>query len=69
MLRHHPGSDGPESEDDAQTKFYKQHANRAKPPPPTGRTPIYNFDEWSKSHYAHNFNKKLKVGLNNLCTF
>lgn len=48
-------------EDDDQAKFYKAHRDRAKPPTPTGRTPIYNFDEWSKVHYAYNFNKKLRV--------
>lgn len=33
-------------------KFYKSRQFKSKPPPPTGRTPIYDFDEWSRSHYA-----------------
>lgn len=33
-------------------KFYKSRQFRSKPPPPTGRTPIYDFDEWSRSHYG-----------------
>ncbi|XP_044764205.1 dnaJ homolog subfamily C member 30, mitochondrial-like [Coccinella septempunctata] len=33
-------------------KFYKSRQFRSRPPPPTGRTPIYDFDEWSRSHYG-----------------
>lgn len=45
-------------EDDAQTKFYKQHMKKDRPPPPTGSTPIYDFDEWSRVHYGNNFNRR-----------
>lgn len=31
--------------DDPQTKFYQQHMRKDRPPPPTGSTPIYDFDE------------------------
>ncbi|CAH1962878.1 unnamed protein product [Acanthoscelides obtectus] len=39
-------------------KFYKSRENRSKPPTPTGRTPIYDFDEWSKNHYGATFKKQ-----------
>lgn len=48
----------PEPEDDAQTKFYKQHMRRDRAPPPTGATPIYDFDEWSRAHYGKNFDRR-----------
>lgn len=51
-----PSAEHPE--DDAQTKFYKQHMRKDRPPPPTGATPIYNFDEWARSHYGKNFDRK-----------
>lgn len=47
-----------EPDDDPQTKFYKQHMKRDRPPPPTGSTPIYDFDEWSKAHYGANFTRR-----------
>lgn len=47
-----------EPEDDPQTKFYKQHMRKDKPPPPTGSTPIYDFDEWSRAHYGQNFTRR-----------
>lgn len=47
-----------EEEDDPQTKFYKQHMNRTKAPPPTGSTPIYDFDEWSRAHYGETFDRR-----------
>lgn len=46
------------AEDDAQTKFYKQHMRRDKAPPPSGSTPIYDFDEWSRAHYGKNFERR-----------
>lgn len=51
-----PSADHPE--DDAQTKFYKQHMRKDRPPPPEGATPIYNFDEWARSHYGKNFDRR-----------
>lgn len=32
-------------------KFYESRQKRQHVPTGTGRTPIYNFDEWSKLHY------------------
>ncbi|KAB0791758.1 hypothetical protein PPYR_03558 [Photinus pyralis] len=32
-------------------KFYKSREKRSRPPS-TGRSPIYDFDEWSRQHYG-----------------
>lgn len=53
-----PTASSEETEDDPQTKFYKQHMRKDRPPPPTGATPIYDFDEWSRAHYGTNFNRR-----------
>lgn len=45
-------------EDDAQTKFYKSRFRKSKVADVDGRTPIYNFDEWSKAHYGKNFERR-----------
>ncbi|PSN44396.1 hypothetical protein C0J52_05741 [Blattella germanica] len=47
-----------EMEDDTQSKFYKSRAQRSKAPPPTGKTPIYNFDEWTQAHYEKSFARR-----------
>lgn len=44
-----------EEEDDAQTKFYKQHMRRSERPLASGRAPIYNYDEWTDNHYSASF--------------
>ncbi|XP_049767255.1 dnaJ homolog subfamily C member 30, mitochondrial [Schistocerca cancellata] len=46
--------------DDPEAKFYKSRMHRAKPPAPTGRTPIYDFDEWTQAHYGETFARKQK---------
>lgn len=38
-------------------KFHKSRATRSRPPPPSGKTPIYDFDEWAKNHYGNLFRK------------
>lgn len=39
--------------------FYKpRESSRNRPPPPDGRTPIYDFDEWSKNHYGATFQRQ-----------
>ncbi|XP_058452610.1 dnaJ homolog subfamily C member 30, mitochondrial [Malaya genurostris] len=45
-------------EDDAQTRFYKKRMTRTHVPTASGRTPIYDFDEWSRNHYGQNFARK-----------
>lgn len=37
--------------EDAPNKFYQSRERRTRPPT-TGRTPIYDFDEWSRQHYG-----------------
>lgn len=45
-------------EDDPQTRFYKKRMTRTHVPSASGRTPIYDFDEWSRTHYGKNFERK-----------
>lgn len=45
-------------EDDATTRFYKAREHRHKAPTATGRTPIYDFDEWTRNHYSATFNNE-----------
>ncbi|XP_037050248.1 dnaJ homolog subfamily C member 30, mitochondrial isoform X2 [Bradysia coprophila] len=46
-----------EVKDDAQTRFYKRHMKRTEAPTATGRTPIFNFDEWNNEHYGKAFER------------
>lgn len=46
-----------EEPDDAQTKFYKRHMKRTETPNATGRTPIFDFDEWNNQHYGKAFQR------------
>lgn len=48
----------PDVEDDPQTQFYKRHMTKTEVPHSTGRTPIYNFDEWTEAHYGKTFNRR-----------
>lgn len=43
--------------DDPQTKFYKRHMKRTEAPSASGRTPIYDFDEWNDKHYGVAFKR------------
>ncbi|KAM8704574.1 hypothetical protein ACLKA7_009085 [Drosophila subpalustris] len=45
-------------EDDPQTKFYKSRFTKSKVADMEGRTPIYDFDEWSRAHYGKNFDRR-----------
>ncbi|KAL0818313.1 hypothetical protein ABMA28_008796 [Loxostege sticticalis] len=42
---------------DPTLKFYKSHAKRHVMPTMDGKTPIYDFDSWSKNHYGDLFQK------------
>ncbi|KAJ8985251.1 hypothetical protein NQ317_018281 [Molorchus minor] len=42
-------------------KFHKSREMRSRPPPPTGRTPIYDFDEWSRNHYGATFERSQRA--------
>lgn len=46
--RHQP------EEDDATARFYKARMHKEKSTA-TGRTPIYDFDEWTRNHYTNTF--------------
>ncbi|KAK3873691.1 hypothetical protein Pcinc_021310 [Petrolisthes cinctipes] len=41
----------PSEADKYSSKFYESRRQRSQAPSATGRTPIYNFDEWSQAHY------------------
>lgn len=45
-------------EDDPEAKFYKSRMHRSKPPAPTGKTTIYDFDEWTQAHYGETFARR-----------
>ncbi|XP_065092068.1 dnaJ homolog subfamily C member 30, mitochondrial-like [Ochlerotatus camptorhynchus] len=55
---HHQTVEREPEEDDPQTRFYKKRMTRTHVPTPSGRTPIYDFDEWSRTHYGKNFERK-----------
>ena len=44
--------------DDPKTRFYKSR-DRYTPSPFTGKTPIYDFDEWSRAHYGETFQRDI----------
>lgn len=48
----------PEVEDDPSTKFYKSRFTKSKVSDSEGRTPIYDFDEWSRAHYGRTFERR-----------
>ncbi|XP_046386344.1 dnaJ homolog subfamily C member 30, mitochondrial [Ischnura elegans] len=39
-------------------RFYQSRASRHTAPPPSGQTPIYDFDEWARQHYGRSFAKR-----------
>ncbi|XP_030373765.1 uncharacterized protein LOC115623522 isoform X2 [Scaptodrosophila lebanonensis] len=45
-------------EDDPETKFYKSRFRKSKVADSEGRTPIYDFDEWSRAHYGKSFERR-----------
>jgi DnaJ family protein C protein 30 len=46
------------TQSDFESKFYKSREKRSKAPPPAGKTPIYNFDEWTYMHYGAAFARR-----------
>ncbi|CAH2052170.1 unnamed protein product, partial [Iphiclides podalirius] len=44
---------------DPTLKFYKSRSNRQVTPTMDGRTPIYDFDTWSKEHYGRLLQKSI----------
>ncbi|XP_036322040.1 dnaJ homolog subfamily C member 30, mitochondrial-like [Rhagoletis pomonella] len=53
-----PTEHEPEEEDDPETKFYKSRFKKSKVSDEMGRTPIYDFDEWSRAHYGKSFQRR-----------
>jgi len=45
-------------EDDPETKFYKSRFQKSRVADSEGRTPIYDFDEWSRNHYGKSFDRR-----------
>ncbi|KAJ8931353.1 hypothetical protein NQ314_015762 [Rhamnusium bicolor] len=54
------GSTTVTSDDIVDDKFYKSRETRSRPPYATRRTPIYDFDEWTKSHYGATFKRQME---------
>lgn len=50
-----------EVEDDAQTKFYKQHMVKSQPPVMANRVSARDFDEWSSMQITKSFERS-KLG-------
>ncbi|VEN61379.1 unnamed protein product [Callosobruchus maculatus] len=46
-----------EPKDEPIDRFHQSRETRSRPPTPTGKTPIYDFDEWSKQHYGATFRR------------
>ncbi|XP_011208200.1 dnaJ homolog subfamily C member 30, mitochondrial [Bactrocera dorsalis] len=53
-----PNEYEPEVEDDPETKFYKSRFKKSQVADEMGRTPIYDFDEWSRAHYGKSFQRR-----------
>ncbi|XP_066251530.1 dnaJ homolog subfamily C member 30, mitochondrial-like [Euwallacea similis] len=54
------------SPDDPLHKFYKSREARTRPPPSDGRQPIYDFDEWARTHYGETVRKTHKIKERNV---
>lgn len=51
-----------EEETDPTAKFYKARAHKDKSTA-TGRTPIYDFDEWTNAHYGGAFKQQQRIKM------
>ncbi|XP_013112847.1 dnaJ homolog subfamily C member 30, mitochondrial isoform X2 [Stomoxys calcitrans] len=47
-----------EVEEDPSTKFYKSRFKKSTVADSEGRSPIYDFDEWSRQHYGTSFQRR-----------
>ncbi|KAJ9582128.1 hypothetical protein L9F63_003523 [Diploptera punctata] len=54
----HQDAEDMEMEDDSRKQFYKSREQRSKAPPPSGKSPIYDFDEWTQAHYGSAFARR-----------
>jgi DnaJ homolog subfamily C member 30 len=57
-----------EEENDPTTRFYKARMKKEHATA-TGRTPIYDFDEWTQSHYGKSFQQQQKLKRDTKETF
>lgn len=57
----HPSEHRKTPPNDPLYNFYKSRETRTRPPPPDGRQPIYDFDEWSRQHYGETLKKVREV--------
>lgn len=48
-------------EDDAQTKFYKQHMVKSEPPEMANRTTARDLDQWAVNRITESFNHKQRI--------
>ncbi|KAK8374200.1 hypothetical protein O3P69_010956 [Scylla paramamosain] len=48
----------PDEAEEYSSKFYGSRRKRGAVPTASGRTPIYNFDEWTKLHYQSSWERK-----------
>ncbi|KDR16290.1 DnaJ-like protein subfamily C member 30 [Zootermopsis nevadensis] len=46
------------TQDDPELRFYRSREHRSRAPPPTGKTSIYDFDEWTRMHYGKVFARR-----------
>jgi DnaJ family protein C protein 30 len=46
------------TQNDTESRFYRSREQRSRAPPPKGKTPIYNFDEWTHMHYGAAFARR-----------
>lgn len=60
--KHQPPSE--EKDIDPTTRFYKARMHKESPTA-TGRTPIYDFDEWTRSHYGNERKRTQKLRQTN----
>ncbi|RZB39984.1 dnaJ -like subfamily C member 30 [Asbolus verrucosus] len=42
------------------SKFYKSRETISRPPTAYGRTTVYDFDEWARSHYGATFQRDMR---------
>ncbi|XP_063239313.1 dnaJ homolog subfamily C member 30, mitochondrial [Bacillus rossius redtenbacheri] len=47
-----------EKADDSYSRFYESRQHRSRPPTVSGKSPIYDFDEWTQAHYGASFARR-----------
>ncbi|XP_071448129.1 uncharacterized protein [Hetaerina americana] len=62
-LLHTPGVEATDDYEHPEAKFYQSRASRHSAPAHSGKTPIYDFDEWARRHYGQSFAKRAEAKL------